>query len=37
MSFASRDDVTAKIINEGGITDALEYGLTADDMPEGDS
>jgi hypothetical protein len=33
----TRLDVAAKIDWEGGIWQALEYGLDADDMPEGDT
>lgn len=36
MSFKTRADVAAKVDWEGGITDALDYGLKVDDMPEGD-
>jgi hypothetical protein len=34
--FKSRADVAAKIGWEGGILEALEYGIKAADMPEGD-
>lgn len=36
MSYANRAQVAGKIDHEGGIMDALEYGLMVDDMPEGD-
>ena len=36
MQLNSRADVYRKVSWEGGLTAALEYGLTADDMPEGD-
>jgi hypothetical protein len=34
--FESRTDLAAKIEWEGGIRDALDYGIHAADMPEGD-
>lgn len=36
MSFETRAKVRDKIEYEGGIMEALEYGLTCADMPEGD-
>lgn len=33
----TRADIAAKIDWEGGIWDALEYGLKTDDMPDGDT
>ena len=35
--FASRGAVAAKIEWEGGIVTALDYGIKAADMPEGDT
>lgn len=37
MSYATRAEVAEKVGWEGGIIDAVEYGLTVDDMPEGDT
>lgn len=37
MSFADREQVRDKVEWEGGITEALNYGLTVDDMPDGDA
>lgn len=34
--FANRDAVRLKIEWEGGVFEALDYGLNASDMPEGD-
>lgn len=34
--FVNRADVAAKVEWEGGMEGALDYGLTVDDMPEGD-
>ena len=34
--FASRAELAGKIAWEGGITEAVDYGIKADDMPEGD-
>jgi hypothetical protein len=36
MSLKSRHEVAAKVEWEGGLVAALELGLRADDMPEGD-
>lgn len=33
----TRDEVREKVAWEGGLAAALEYGLTEEDMPEGDS
>lgn len=33
----TRQEVAKKIDWEGGLVGALEYGLTEDDMPEGDA
>ena len=35
--FASRSALAAKVEWEGGILGALDYGITADEMPEGDT
>ena len=35
--FKSRTDLRDKIDWEGGITDALDYGIKTEDMPEGDA
>ena len=35
--FESRDDLAAKIEWEGGILEALDYGIKIADMPEGDT
>lgn len=35
--FADRAAVAEKVDWEGGITEALEYGIKAADMPEGDA
>lgn len=32
--FASREDVADKIEWEGGLASVLDYGITADDMPD---
>src|SRR5690606_33060360 len=34
--YQTREQVAAKVDWEGGIPEALEYGLTVDDMPAGD-
>ena len=34
--FESREDLASKIMWEGGLTESLDYGLRAKDMPEGD-
>lgn len=34
--YATRNDVAAKVDYEGGFASALDYGLTMNDMPEGD-
>lgn len=34
--FESRADLASKIEWEGGILDAVDYGIRAEDMPEGD-
>ncbi len=36
MSFESRKQVRGKVEWEGGIMEALDYGLNAADMPDGD-
>jgi hypothetical protein len=35
--FESRADLFAKIEWEGGVVEACEYGIHADEMPEGDT
>ena len=35
--FGSREDLAAKIEWEGGILEAVDYGIKAADMPEGDA
>lgn len=35
--FGSRWEVASKIDWKGGITEVLDYGITAADMPEGDT
>jgi hypothetical protein len=35
--FGNRWEVASKIDWEGGITEVLDYGVTAEDMPEGDT
>jgi hypothetical protein len=35
--FASREELANKIEWEGGIFEALDYGIRSDDMPEGDT
>jgi hypothetical protein len=35
--FANREELAAKIEWEGGFPDALDYGIKAADMPEGDT
>lgn len=37
MSYATREEVRGKIEWEGGIMEALDYGLRVTDMPEGDT
>jgi len=37
MTYKNRAEVTNKVDWEGGISGALEYGLTVDDMPPGDT
>jgi hypothetical protein len=32
--YATRDDVAAKVQWEGSLTDALEYGVSYDEMPD---
>lgn len=32
--YKSRSDLAAKVDWEGGIFEALEYGITADEMPD---
>ncbi|MGV2385396.1 MAG UNVERIFIED_CONTAM: hypothetical protein LOD86_09040, partial [Thermobifida fusca] len=34
--YQTREQVAEKVDWEGGIPEALEYGLTVDDMPAGD-
>ena len=34
--FESREALAAKVSWEGGIYEALDYGIRADEMPEGD-
>lgn len=34
--FESRERLVSKIDWEGGLLDAIEYGIRAEDMPEGD-
>jgi hypothetical protein len=36
MSFENRKQVCDKIESEGGLMEALDYGLNCADMPEGD-
>jgi len=36
MKYETRDEVAAKVDWEGSLTEALEYGLRADDMPDED-
>lgn len=36
MRFASRAEVASKVEWEGGVAEALDYGLKSEDMPEGD-
>lgn len=35
--FESREAVAGKIEWEGGLTESLDYGIKAADMPEGDA
>ena len=35
--FKSREDLAEKINWEGGIAEAVDYGIKAEDMPEGDT
>jgi len=35
--FSSREHLAAKIEWEGGVLEALDYGITTGDMPEGDA
>ncbi len=35
--FTSREDLAAKIEWEGGILEAVDYGITTEMMPEGDA
>lgn len=35
--FESREAVSGKADWEGGVAEAVEYGITADQMPEGDT
>lgn len=35
--FENREELAGKIDWEGGLWSALEYGISAEDMPEGDS
>jgi len=35
--FESREDLAAKIEWEGGLMEALDYGITTEMMPEGDT
>lgn len=37
MAFENRQEVAGKIDWEGGILSSLDYGLTDEDMPEGDT
>lgn len=37
MAFENRQEVAGKIDWEGGILESLDYGLTEEDMPEGDT
>ncbi len=34
MKYKTRDDVAAKVEWEGGLFDAMEYGIDVDDMPD---
>lgn len=36
MAYEDRMEVAGKIAWEGGLYEALDYGLDVDDMPEGD-
>lgn len=35
--FKSREDLAGKIEWEGGILESVDYGIKAEDMPEGDT
>jgi hypothetical protein len=35
--YRTRQDVGSKVDWEGGLVEALDYGIKADDMPEGDT
>ena len=37
MKFKDRHDLAAKISWEGGLMEALDYGITTEMMPEGDA
>ena len=37
MKFKDRHDLAAKVSWEGGLMEALDYGITTDMMPEGDA
>ena len=37
MRFKDRHDLAAKVSWEGGILEAVDYGIKAADMPEGDA
>lgn len=36
-AFGSREELASKIHWEGGVLDALEYGVHAEAMPDGDT
>ena len=37
MAFSTREDFAAKVEWEGGVLESLDYGLTKEDVPEGDT